>query len=210
MAKITLIEQLNQLICLEESIKHSHQEDFFKENDKPKRLFKIDNIGNIKEIELTKFSIGYIENGRNIYAPYFDKEKRPSKQLIEVFNEYIEKIKITTPTIYVNYKDFGSGAYKFNEITPEKGLAFNPEDLKMESERRNEIYAPKENHTACAYCGKQTPNDKLVNKNIIGRGRKQTWNSWKGRYEDKACVTETMLSFCSGTCAGNEQMSREG
>jgi len=34
MAKITLIEQLNQLICLEESIKHSHQEDFFKEMEK--------------------------------------------------------------------------------------------------------------------------------------------------------------------------------
>jgi hypothetical protein len=210
MAKITLKEQLHNLTYQEELTKESHLQEFFETNSKPEKLFKIDHIGTIKEIELLRFAMGYIENGRNIYPPYVDKEKRPSSSLIEVYSNYIDKIQTVERIIYVHYKDFGSGAFRFNEVLPEKGISFNENDLKEISERRNQLYAPKENHTACCYCRKQTPNDQLIESTIIGRGRKQTWNSWKNRYEDKACVTQEKLKFCSGQCAGNEQMSREG
>ena len=132
------------------------------------------------------------------------------KRRISSFFQFFERIENSEKILFVEYKDFGSGAYRYNEIIPEKGIAFNEIDLKEISERRNNLYAPKEGHTACAYCNKQTPNDQLIESRIIGLGRKQVWNSWKSRYENKACVTEEKLKFCSGTCAGNEQMSREG
>ena len=210
MARITLEEQLQQIKCRESEIKERHLSSVFESIEKPSRLFKLDNYGFIKEIELTGFSIGYLEKEKLIYAPHVENGKRPSKILIGIYSEFLERIENAEKILFVNYKDFGSGAYKYNEIIPSKGIAFNEEDLKGESERRNELYAPKENHTACCYCRKQTPNDKLIESTIIGRGRKQVWNDWKNRYEDKACVTQDKLKFCSGNCAGNEQMSREG
>lgn len=210
MAKPTLIEQLEQIKLKEIEIKETHLSDFFKTIEMPNQLFKITHIGDIKEIELQGFSIGYIENQRLIYAPYIEKGKRPSKVFIEEYSNFLERIEKAEKVLYVNYKDFGSGAYKYDEIIPSKGLAFNKIDLKDESNRRNELYAPKENHTACSYCKKQTPNDKLIEKTIIGRGRKDVYNNYKNRWESKACVTEDKLKFCSGICAGNEQMSREG
>jgi hypothetical protein len=210
MKKITLTEQLEQIKCREVEIKERHLNTIFESIEKPTQLFKLGNYGVIKEIELQGFSIGYLENGRLIYAPYIESRKKPYKIFIVTYSEFLERIEKAEKILFVNYKDFGSRAYKYNEIIPSKGLAFNKIDLKDESERQNELYAPKENHTSCSYCRKQTPNDNLIESTIIGRGRKKTWNSWKNRFEDKACITEEKLKFCSGTCAGNEQMSREG
>lgn len=210
MARITLQEQLDILKCKYSEIKERHLNDVLESIEKPKQLFKLGNYGVIKEIELQGFSIGYLENDKLIYAPYIELGKRPSKVLIEYYSEFLDRIEKSEKILYVNYKDFGSGAYKYNEIIPSKGLAFKEIELKDESERRIEIYAPREGYTACCYCSKQTPNDKLIESTIIGRGRKQVWNSWKNRYEDKSCVTQDKLKFCSGTCAGNEQVSREG
>jgi len=208
--KTTLTDKLNDLIIIELEIKNDQIWEFFGGSDRPEKLFKVDHIGNIKEIELIGFSIGHFENGRNVYKPYFDKSKKPTKKLIAEIEQYIEKIKSSERIIYANYKDFGTGAYKFHDVVPEKGVSFYEQDLVSEADRRNKLYAPKDGHTACAYCRKQTPNENLVQKVIIGRGRKRVFNNWKGRYEDKACVTEDKLLFCSGNCAGNEQMSREG
>lgn len=65
-------------------------------------------------------------------------------------------------------------------------------------------------HDRCQRCRKVVPKAQIVNHTIIGRGRKAVFNSWKGRYEDKAVVTQEPMKFCSGDCAGCEQMSREG
>lgn len=164
----------------------------------------------IKEIQITGSQLGYIVEGRNIYPPYYDKAKRPSKNVIISYLEYIESIKTAQQIAYINYRDMGSGAFKYIDLINEPHFAFNESDLKEESERLKSIYGPKENHIACGYCGKQTPDEKLVHSTIIGRGRKEVWNSWKSRYENKACVTHEPMKFCSGTCASNEQMSREG
>jgi hypothetical protein len=65
-------------------------------------------------------------------------------------------------------------------------------------------------HDRCQRCSRVVPKSQIVNHTIIGRGRKAVYNSWKNRYEDKAVVTQEPMKFCSGECAGNEQMSREG
>lgn len=65
-------------------------------------------------------------------------------------------------------------------------------------------------HDRCQRCRKVVPKTQIVNHTIIGRGRKAVYNSWKNRYEDKAVVTHEPMKFCSGECAGYEQMSREG
>lgn len=65
-------------------------------------------------------------------------------------------------------------------------------------------------HERCQRCRKVVPKEQIVTSTIIGRDRKPVYNSWKNRYESKAAVTQTPMKFCSGTCAGHEQMSREG
>lgn len=210
MKKLNLTEQLQQLLSEESRIKDQHREEFWQDKQEPEKLFQVNRLGVIREIQITGNHLGYIVEDRNIYPPYCDKEKRPSKNLIISYMEYIESIKIAQQIAYIDYRDSGSGAFKYSDLVNEPHFAFVESDLKEESERLNSIYAPKENHTACGYCGKQTPDDKLVHDTIIGRGRKQVWNSWKSRYENKACVTHEPMKFCSGTCAGNEQMSREG
>lgn len=67
-----------------------------------------------------------------------------------------------------------------------------------------------DDHDRCQRCRKVVPKSQIVNHTIIGRGRKQVFNSWKGKYEDKACVTQELMKFCSGECATHEQYSREG
>lgn len=210
MKKTILIEQLQNLISEESRIKDLHLEEFWKENKEPEKLFQVNRLGVIKEIQITGNHLGYLVDGRNIYPPYYDKKKRPSKSLIIAYFEYVENIKTAKKVAYINYRDNGSGAFKYNDLITEPHFTFNESDLKEESERLKSIYGPKDNHTPCGYCGKQTPNDKIINSTIIGRGRKEIWNSWKRRYENKAVVTHEPMKFCSGTCAGNEQMSREG
>jgi len=210
MKKLTLTEQLHQLISEESRIKAIHLEEFWSKNHEPQKLFKVNRIGEIKEIEITGSHVGYVFTDRNIWAPHYDKDKRPSKNLVAAYWEYVENIKTAEQVIYIDYRDMGSGCFKYIDLINEPHFAFNESDLKEESERLKGIYAPKENHTACGYCGKQTPDDKVVTSTIIGRGRKEVWNSWKGRYENKSCTTHEQMKFCSGTCAGNEQMSREG
>ena len=56
-------------------------------------------------------------------------------------------------------------------------------------------------HDRCQRCRKVVPKTKIVNHTIIGRSRNTS---------GKAIVTQTSMKFCSGECAGNEQMSREG
>lgn len=208
--RITLTEQLQQIIAEENRIKEEHLIEFWKSNEMPKKLFATNRIGTIREIEVLGSDIDYQKDCIRLFSPYYDESKRPTKILVSEYLEYVEKIKTAEQIIYVRYKDSGTGCYKYSDLLKEPRLAFNESDLKEESERLKELFAPKENHTACGYCGKQTPNDKLISSTIIGRGRKEVYNSWKGRWESKACVTHEPMKFCSGDCAGSEQMSREG
>ena len=75
--------------------------------------------------------------------------------------------------------------------------AFSLEELQPRIEKLqreyDEKYAPREGYTPCAYCGKQTPNNKLIRRDIYTHG---------GIHKTKC--------FCSNQCADNEQMAHEG
>lgn len=101
------------------------------------------------------------------------------------------------------YLDLGS-RFLLSRDSAEKEL------IRLTEEKENEEHLLANGHTACGYCRKIVPDSQIVTHKIFGRGRKEVWNSWKNRYESKAYITETYMKFCSGTCAGNEQMSREG
>ena len=218
MKKVTLKEQMIQIIENKKTIEKEQLDEFFKSNLKPKKIFSVSRIGEIKEIEIEYFSMSYYENGKRTWLQNYDveKEKRPSKELIGIYNEFLhDMISKFEKCVHIHYREKTgtlnlSGAYLYNEIKDKSHLSFDKNELIIEAERLKNIYAPKENHIPCAYCGKQVQTNKIIKSNIIGRDRKQIWNSWKKRYESKSFCTNNVLNFCSNECAGNEQMSREG
>jgi|GEM_PF-7001434 hypothetical protein len=206
-----LIDQWNELQLILEQKEEDYLTEFFKENVKPTELFRLYGwVIGIIQIEVVKFRTREKMKKR----PWIDKIAKKTdvaelKRFIDAYipNEVLVEYKFTTDGKYtstsaVSYDEIGVG--------DKPNISFNKELLEPILAEMMAKYAPRENHFACSYCMKQTPNEQKVTSNIIGRGRKKVWNSWKNRYEDKACVTTTSLEFCSGVCAGNEQMSREG
>ncbi len=142
-------------------------------------------------------------------------------RLIEFFDSTPE---IKDEHIYFNWKSVcrwhsatksetpsfsSSSSFRYSDLKSGK-INLSMEPMLPELERRQYESILRDGNFWCSYCKKQFPIAQKVTDNIIGRGRKQVWNSWKGRMEDKACVTTTMMDFCSGTCASHEQMSMEG
>jgi hypothetical protein len=159
-----------------------------------------------------------VEDIRMGYEPYLSHKpqiaKRATKEAVEELIQYFESAKSAKKIFW--YIAAGKGystRVDLSEINGKK-YAYTEEELKLslqeEIERYEKYYKPREDYTPCTHCRKQTPNDKLIYSIIIGRDSKMVWNSWKNRYEDKAYLTKTRLPFCSGECAGNEQMGREG
>lgn len=212
MAKVTLQQQWDGLIAQMELIETQHINQFFETFEKPEALFQVGHKGDIEQIKVEGFTVRYLNGERTMYRPYLDNGKRPKKVQIDDLYRYVELMANSDRYILVDYQRSNGlkVAYKWLEILPEKGLAFHVSDLEAESNRRRELFAPREGYSPCAYCRRQVPNESLVKHRIIGRGRKPVWNSWKNKWEDKACITEQDLMFCSGTCAAHEQMSREG
>jgi hypothetical protein len=136
---------------------------------------------------------------------------RANKKLIEEMVDYVLNYK-PIDVVVVFAIEHGTSGFLFSELDSgqEKRIALNRESLVPIYEEHLSKYKPRENHFACRYCRVQTPNEKKFTSTIIGRDRKQVWNSWKGRYESKAYCTNETLDFCSPTCASHEQFSREG
>lgn len=195
--------------------KHNHYEQLIAERENeyvkntftnpPIELYSVSPRGQIRKLSFT-----YLSYYR---GKYFGFNKRPTKVDVELIKEYHESSPELLPEkIFWHWKEGNSSsAIKMTEIKN----YFSKEQAEIKSleiiEKHNEELVLLENdHSRCGYCHKVFPNSTMIKSNIIGRGRKQTWNSWKGIYEDKACVTQTVMSFCSRKCAGNEQMSREG
>lgn len=155
------------------------------------------------DIENIKISFGFFRCQPTINKRATDKDILAIK---EYFGE-IKKCKMFL-VYYVKRKDSYSVTSRIiRDIDIDnKKYSFTENGLDDEIERKNkeyeEVYKPREGYTACAYCRKQVPNDKLIKKAIIGRG----WD----RIRHKQIVTREVLSFCSGECAFNEQCSREG
>jgi hypothetical protein len=205
MARITLLQRWEELETKIATFKEAQINRFFETNFKPEKLYLCSQIGEIKEFPVIKFNVKY--EGVRLPCHYL---KRPTTVDVEGLNSYYEEIQNAKPIILVGYKtDYGAeGSEAYDKINGT--FAFEPSYLEERAKELKELFAPREGYSPCRYCRKQVPTDSLIEETIIGRGRKTVWNSWKGIYENKACVTKERLKFCSGQCAANEQMSREG
>jgi hypothetical protein len=213
MKRETLRNHMDYLRSVKESIDNTHLNEFFNTNTRPDFIYNVSRVGEIGKLKVTGFCIKYINGNLRILQPYQSSDSKPTRKLINDWTNFIDVIKSADWSVFVDYKNelYGSnGAYEYSEVVKNENLGFNEDDLMIKANSNKEIYGPREGYQPCAYCGKQIPINDLISKTIIGRGRKQVWNSWKQRNEDKAYVTEQKLKFCSGKCAGNEQMSREG
>lgn len=155
--------------------------------------------------DIQKISVFY---GHNKNQPKINK--RATDKDIKLIKEYFEEIKNTKCVIIYHVKNKDKYGVNSRGIShydiDNKKYSFTENGLDDEIARKNkeyeEVYKPREGYTACAYCRKQVPNDRLIKKTIIGRG----WD----RIQQKQVVTREVLSFCSSECAFNEQCSREG
>lgn len=149
-------------------------------------------------------------------------EKRATKKALQEIRDWFEDYKNSPKRVVLSLKwEESRSGYSSTVSTgididkmEENGYSYTKEALKPALTEKidtyNKYYKPRDGHTPCQRCGRQTPSNELIESTIIGRGSNQVFNSWKGRYEHKACVTKERLKFCSPTCAAHEQMSREG
>lgn len=135
-------------------------------------------------------------------------ESSPEVQREYILMQYKEVATHTSETEWEPRSIRCSGSFRIGKIGVEYFDSFEPLREEVEKAQYENVLRP--GNFRCCRCRKQFPESQKVSQRIFGRDRKNVWNSWKGRYESKACVTETMMDFCSGTCAENEQMSREG
>jgi radical SAM protein with 4Fe4S-binding SPASM domain len=182
-------------------------------NGLPKEFYQVVPAGSVVTYEIT---------GAIIYTGFYENEK-PTKKDIEAINN----LRLCFPSyskadIYLHYKytygdnnAYASGSQKETDFL-KYGFILDHEQALAKAKEITDLRTHEDqllsngDYVRCEKCRKVVLKTQSIKHNIIGRGRKQTWNSWKNRYEDKACVTTTLMTFCSGQCAGNEQMSREG
>jgi len=198
---MTLIEQWNQY----DAIIKNREAEYLKEivakffsGEVPKFLYEVWGFqGKIIELEITGFRYS---NGK-----YFSYNKRPTKQMVNEIRLFAESNhEFSTDNVYLGYKKnhttfTTSGALKFKEIP---NYLISKESAEEKAKPLAEKYAFDEKlvssgtHIRCQRCSKVVANADVVNYNIVsfatyGRGGRN-------------------MKFCSGTCAGNEQMAHEG
>lgn len=176
--------------------------------DIPKVVYEVAPIGTIKKLVITG---ARYNNGK-----YFGLNSLKNRDILEI-KAYAEANPIfERKNIIIGYEyDLGTsnGISGFsidklsNYLTKEQAEA---KSLEIIEKNKQEEILLQNGHTRCRYCKNIVPDSEIVKRKIIGRGRKNVWNQWKNRFDYKAIVTEEMMNFCSGNCAGNEQMSREG
>jgi hypothetical protein len=161
----------------------------------PARLYKIQNYA-AAEVEVT--SVGVYRRG--IYK--HDESDHVTKAEVELAAKHAaEWTAPTLDTILVHYREVqaygvASGAHPFSKIAAAVDLAWQAEDLSAEIARRRELYAPRDGHTACGYCQKQRPTDKLVSKTIF--------------YRDRGGSRTKVGQYCSDQCGYYDQCGHEG
>lgn len=131
-----------------------------------------------------------------------DDSDRITKAEVELAKQCAETwAEPTLDTIFVHYREkqsYGTvtGAHPYNKIETSADMAWKAEDLAAEIERRRELYAPRDGHTACGYCRKQTPTESLVNHMI--------------HYRDQGGSKTKIGKYCSAQCGYHDQCGHEG
>ena len=140
----------------------------------------------------------------SIHLPIRPKiSKRADAKKLDAMKKYLEAVKAHANEfrLYIECRDLDkktSILFDYNrDFLENRAASFYMEEMQPQIDRLQEeyeaMYAPREGYTPCAYCRKQTPNDKLVKRNIYTYGG----------------VPVTKY-FCSAECAINEQMAHEG
>jgi len=163
--------------------------------DKPTKFYRAD-ISSIVEYNINKI---LVRGKKELY----NNTKNIKTTDIERIKEYLLTFDTDDKTIFIDYSaplnsDFFTinGRYKLDEIFENERMSLNKEDLFQIQKELAEKYAAREGYSPCKYCGKQTPNDKLIEGEIFCRRFRM---SVKEKHK-----------YCSGTCIGYDQMSQEG
>lgn len=147
-------------------------------------------------IEVTHLGVRH----RGIYK--HDESYRITKAEVEQAKQCAEDWAEPTPdTIFVYYREKQSygvvtGAHQFSKIGTAPDMAWQAGDLAPEIERRRELYAPRDGHTECGYCRKQTPTESLINHMIY--------------YRDQGGSKTKIGKYCSAQCGYHDQCGHEG
>ncbi len=141
----------------------------------------------IVQNEITHFMV------RGSKEPHVYSGQKITGKDVEALKLYLDKFDSDSKQIFIYYGGVKYvGAYKLADIDIKKHRSFNREDLIEIHKELEEKYAPKDGYKPCQYCGKQVPENTLIKGTVIYRG-----GSKVGYY-------------CSGECAGNDQMAHEG
>jgi hypothetical protein len=131
-----------------------------------------------------------------------DESDRVTKAEVELAARHAaEWVAPTLDTLFVHYRDrqaIGTvtGAHPYSKIEADAGMAWQAENLAPEIERRRALYAPRDGHTACAYCRTQTPTDRLVSRTIY--------------YRDRGGSQTKVGQYCTDQCGYYDQCGHEG
>jgi hypothetical protein len=147
-------------------------------------------------IEVTGVSI----YRRGIYNPG-DDERMTKVQVAHAKKCAEEWCAPTLDDVLVGFRqvrEYGTvtGANPYSKIEIDPMLAWTPDALTPEIERRRAMYAPRDGCKACQYCQKQHPENELVSAKIF--------------YRDRGGLQTKIGQYCSNACAGHDQCGHEG
>lgn len=199
----TNLDKWNDLLEVLNSKKEKVLSQNLPERERPSILYRA-KWQEIGEIPIESFGV-------RVYGE-FGFYGKPTREDLKRMEGLIENFETLEKTLYVYYKeDHGtykvSGGYKMEDIKRDPKLSFAKEDLEEIHKELHEKYAPRPGYKACSYCSKQVPEAEMVMGTIIFQNTRPDPGSRSGW---KRFVDKKTNPYCSGTCAGNDQMAHEG
>lgn len=196
-------DKWNELQVLLDQKKDNYFNDFFTKNPEPKFIYKA-TVSEIKAIPITRFKLR-CDNEPRVWDKVTREDLKKLREFIDDFENLNKEIGCCYTEDHGTYKC--SGAEGYYKVIEDKRMSFNESDLMEIQKQLHEKYAPRDGYKPCAYCGKQVPEDDLVSHQIIFQNSRPDPCSRSGyrKFVDK----KTNL-YCSGECAGYDQMAHEG
>lgn len=167
----------------------------------------------IKEWSVDRKFVDFIKKDSNgsieyIWQPPVKRtNRRYTKQNIQDLQKFFDLLKDKETIKKIGYhifikqdNEFGYSSissYAYFKDIDDKHYSFSKENLEPKIKELDklykDLYIPREGYTACTYCGKQIPNDKIIYRDIYA-------------YEGM----KKKLPFCSEECAWHQQDANEG
>lgn len=191
---VTLLQKWEEIDRFIKDKADSFLTDYFKDKEKPIIVYQIQGWKYIAEQTITEWTISEPGNWKPQY------NKKPTKKDLQRLLEWHTRFSPKEENIFLHYTyaaDYGkiSGAHNLVKLKNDTRISFNKEDLVPILNELQAIYAPKDGHQACTYCGKQTPIEQMIDYTIIAR-----------QYPNMRKTSK----YCSKICGANDQMAHEG